>query len=83
VSEALRAEPQDTWNTRVPAREVGDSLFIISTRGVCTVARFARLDFTLVADLGFRFAPPQALRYRHAPRAKAKTTDDELEQSFL
>jgi hypothetical protein len=25
----------------------------------------------MVDNLGFRSAPPQALRYRHAPRAKA------------
>ena len=35
----------------------------------------------MAANLGFRFAPPQALRYRRAPRAKQ--TDDELDQSFL
>ena len=41
--------------------------------GVCTIARFARLNFIMVANLGFRFAPPQAIRYRRASRAKAKT----------
>jgi len=35
----------------------------------------------MVANLGFRFAPPQALRYRRAPRANQ--TDDELDQGFL
>ena len=35
------------------AREVGDTLFIISV-GVCAVARFARSNSRSVANLGFR-----------------------------
>ena len=31
----------------------------------------------MIANLGFRSAPPQALRHRRAPRAKANPTDDE------
>jgi len=41
------------------AREAGDSLFITVTCGVYAIARSARLDFILVANLGFRCAPPR------------------------
>ena len=37
----------------------------------------------MVVNLGFRSAPPQALRYRRAPRAKANRTNDELDRSSL
>ena len=50
------------------AREVGDSIFV-STGGARTIARLARLIFMTVLNLGFRFAPPQALCYRLASRA--------------
>jgi hypothetical protein len=68
---------------QVAARGVGDSLFIIVTFGVCSIARFARLNFIIVANLGLRSAPPQALRYRHAPRANPNQTADQLNQSLL
>ena len=51
------------------AREVGDSLFTSSVFAVCAGARFARFITRIVANKGFRCAPPQALRYRRAPRA--------------
>jgi hypothetical protein len=64
----------------VPAREVGDSLFIISDSPVCAIARFARSIIDTVGNLGFRSAPPRlyaiaALRgLRHAI-AMSKLTD--------
>ena len=67
---------------QVKAREVGDSLFIPVPWGVCAVARFARLSFIIVVDLGFRSAPPQALCYRRAPRAKSNQIEDQLDQTF-
>jgi len=65
----------------VPAREVGDSLFINSDSPSCAIARFARSILNTVGNLGFRSAPPQALCYRRAPRATA--IDEQLVQSFL
>src|SRR5439155_1646137 len=46
------------------------------------IARLPRLNFIIVANLGFRFAPPQALRYSHAPRA-TELSHHELDQTFL
>ena len=47
------------------------------------VAHSAGCNLVFRRILGFRSAPPQALRYRRAPRAKANPTDDQLDQSFL
>ena len=82
-SEALRAEPQDQWKNRIAAREAAASLFIIRDLRRLRYRTLRALIFRMVANLGFRSAPPQALRYRRAPRAKANPTDDELDQSFL
>ena len=65
----MRAEPQDPWNTKFKPAKWATAYSLPVPFGVCAVARFARLSFTIVVDLGFRSAPPQALRYRHAPRA--------------
>jgi len=69
----------------VAAREVATVGSSSVTGGVCAVARFARLDFIIVANLGVRSAPPQALRYRPARRANTNPTDDEheLDQTSL
>ena len=44
-SEASRAEPQDSLNTKVAAREVGDSLFIISYLRRLRYRTLRALDF--------------------------------------
>ena len=53
------------------AREVGDSLLIMRPFAVPLSHASRALLFMLVGKPGFRFAPPQALCYRRAPRAKA------------
>jgi hypothetical protein len=69
---------------QVAAREAGDSLFIISDlRRLRAIARFARLNFIIVANLGLRSASPQALRYRHAPRANPNQTAINLMSTLL
>ena len=65
---------QDLAVHLVRAHEVGDDRFIISDCGVCTVARFARLDFMIAAILAFRSALPQALRY-HTLRGLRQIND--------
>ncbi len=47
------------------------------------IARSARSFRHTLRDLGFRSAPPQALRYGPAPRAKANQIDDQLDQSLF
>jgi len=55
----------------VAARVVGDSLFITNLLSLFELSHASRaLFFILVGNLGFRSAPPQALCYRPAPRAK-------------
>ena len=75
MSEALRAEPQAPWKYQVAVRGVGDSLFIISDLRRLRCRTLRALEFITVVNLGFRFAPPQALCYRRAPRAKANPPD--------
>ena len=58
----------------VAAREVGDSLFIISDLRRLLYRTLRALEFHNRPNLGFRSAPPQALRYRRAPRAKPNQT---------
>ena len=86
MSEALRAEPQDSWNTLVSAREVGDSRFIICDWRRLRYRTLRALESHNRHQPGVLLAKPrspQALRYRRAPRAKANPTDDELDQTFL
>ena len=52
------------------ARGVGDSGFVISKFQPLRCRTLRALDSLLVINLGFRFASPQALRCRHAPRAR-------------
>ena len=60
------------------ARDAGDCLLITSSlSGALSHASRAQF-FLMVGNLGFRFAPPQALCYRRAPRARANQTDDNV-----
>src|SRR5688572_18341103 len=71
-SAALRAEPQDPLNTRLQPAKWATAYSLTVTCNVWAIAPSARLNFIIVANLGFRsqsLAPPQALRYRRAPRA--------------
>jgi hypothetical protein len=47
------------------------------------VARFAGSFFELSASLGFRSAPPQALCFRRASRAKSNSFTNQIRNSFM
>jgi hypothetical protein len=68
---------------QVAARGVGDSLFIISDLRRLLYRTLRALEFHNRRNLGLRSAPPQALRYRPAPRANPNQTADQRNQSFL
>jgi hypothetical protein len=83
VERGFASGTTESLEYQVATREVGDSLFFITDLRVCAIARFARLNFIIVTNLGFRSAPPRALRYRRAPRANPNQTADQLDQTSL
>jgi hypothetical protein len=72
VERSFASETPGSWNNLVAAREVGDSLFIISDLPGFRYRVLRTLYSSQVGNLGFRFAPTQALCYGRAPRAAIK-----------
>jgi len=86
----LLSEPQDPGNTRLQPAEwaaaVSSSVYLRRSRyRTLRVLDSSHLSSTWgsTRKASLHRSSSWALRYRHAPRAKANPTDDELNQTFL